>query len=380
MSPRERASVGTFEDLHAAATRACGLSDFGEEEYVEPLRVLLAAFESTAGLTPVGNAELRGWIRGALVARLMSEAAFARTPEVLETPLERPVFVTGIQRSGTTLLQRLLHAAPDAQGLEMWLTQLPQPRPPRDQWDDDPVFSLLKAAVDQHHQDNPDLAGIHFVAADMVEEDWQLLRQSMTTEAWVYLSHVPEYAAWLRTADRVPAYERFRHNLQLIGSADPDKRWVLKNPSHLASLPALFEVFPDALVVQTHRDPVVTVGSACSLAATSTRGWSEVFTGPVIGRDILEQQAAEAAAARTARTRLPAGQVLDVDYDDLVADPVGTARSIHEAFDLPWSAEVEAAIRSDYEASRQGPRRPKHEYSLADYGLTEEQVREAFEG
>jgi hypothetical protein len=379
VSPRARDSVGTFEDLHESATRACGLSDFGGEEYVEPLRVLLASYEKSAGLTPYGNAETRGWVRGALTARLLSEAAFQRTPEVLQTPVERPVFVVGIQRSGTTLLQRLLHAAPDAQGLEMWLTQLPQPRPPRDTWDDDPVFSLLKAAVDQHHQDNPDLAGIHFVAADMVEEDWQLIRQSMTTEAWVYLSHVPDYAEWLKTADRVPAYERFRKNLQLIGSAEPGKRWVLKNPSHLASLPALFEVFPDALVVQTHRDPVTTVGSACSLSATSTRGWSDVFVGDVIGETILRQQSAELHAARAAREHLPADQILDVQYDDLIADPIGTARLVHESFGLPWDESTESAITSDYEASRSGTRRPKHEYSLADYGLTEDDVRKAFD-
>jgi hypothetical protein len=224
-----------------------------------------------------------------------------------------------------------------------------------------------------------DLAGIHFVAADMVEEDWQLIRQSMTTEAWVYLAHLPEYADWLKTADRVPAYERFRRNLQLIGSSEPEKRWVLKNPSHLPSLPALFEVFPDALVVQTHRDPLVTVPSACSLSATSTRGWSDVFVGEVIGQDILRQQAAEVAAARAARAHLPSKQILDVQYDDLVADPVGTARFVHESFDLPWGEEIESAITADYEASRSGPRRPKHEYSLEEYGLTESQVREAFE-
>jgi hypothetical protein len=178
----------------------------------------------------------------------------------------------------------------------------------------------------------------------------------------------------------VPAYERFRRNLQLIGSGDPDKRWVLKNPSHLASLPALFEVFPDALVVQTHRDPLTTVPSACSLSATSTRGWSTTFTGEVIGRTILQQQAAEVAAARAAREHLPSKQVLDVQYDDLVADPIGTARLVHESFDLPWDDSVEAAITADYEASRSGPRRPKHEYSLADYGLTEAQVRDAFAG
>ena len=252
MSPRARDSVGTFEDLHESATRACGLSDFGGQEYVEPLRVLLASYEQSAGLTPQGNGETRGWVRGALTARLLSEAAFNRTPEVLQTPIERPVFVVGIQRSGTTLLQRLLHAAPDAQGLEMWLTQLPQPRPPRETWDDDPVFSLLKAAVDQHHQDNPDLAGIHFVAADMVEEDWQLIRQSMTTEAWVYLAHLPEYAEWLRTADRVPAAADAGGRLEL-GQGHPVAAVVVEQPQHVRGVVAVGdggggEVLPDARV------------------------------------------------------------------------------------------------------------------------------------
>ena len=374
MSPRARDSVGTFEDLHESATRACGLSDFGDEEYVEPLRVLLASYEQSAGLTPYGNAETRGWVRGALTARLLSEAAFQRTPEVLQTPIERPVFVVGIQRSGTTLLQRLLHAAPDAQGLEMWLTQLPQPRPPRETWDDDPVFSLPKAAVDQHHQDNPDLAGIHFVAADMVEEDWQLIRQSMTTEAWVYLAHLPEYAEWLKTADRVPAYERFRRNLQLIGSSEPEKRWVLKNPSHLPSLPALFEVFPDALVVQTHRDPLITVPSACSLSATSTRGWSDVFVGETIGRTQLDLLAREWAAYTDARGRHP-DNFLDVDYDDLVGDPLAVVTEVTQRVGERSDDGSMAVYDAELERSRTGVRAPRHRYDLADFGLTEAQVR-----
>ena len=168
--------------------------------------------------------------------------------------------MTGIQRSGTTMMQRLLHADPAAQGLEMWLTQLPQPRPPRETWEDDPVYVMLRTASSSTTATTPSYAGIHFMTADTVEECWQLLRQSLTTAAYPALAHLPEYTAWLRRADWVPAYERYRRNLQLIGLHDPGKRWVLKNPSHLDALDALMAVFPDALVVQTHRDPVMCVG------------------------------------------------------------------------------------------------------------------------
>src|SRR3954464_4109762 len=313
---RERDSVGTFDDLHAAARRMTGLDDFGCDDYHEPLRVLLDSFQSSAGLTGVGNTMERSFLRGALAARLLSEDGFAKHPEHAEVAVDRPIFVTGIQRSGTTALQRLLHADPNAQGPEMWLTHPPQPRPPRETWDDDPVYAMLKQGFEQHHAENPEMAGLHFMTADTVEEDWQLLRQSLTTTAYPALAHVPEYLAWLRKADWVPAYERFRRNLQLIGLNDHGKRWVLKNPSHMDALDALMSVFPDALVIQTHRDPVVAVGSACSLAATTTAGWSEVFTGATLGADVLELLATEARLFRESGAGCPPEPFVDGEYDD----------------------------------------------------------------
>ena len=375
---RERETVGTFDDLHAAATRMTGLDDFGPDEYQEPLRVLLDSFGTSAGLTGIGNTMQRSFLRGALAARLLSEKAFADHPSYTEVPVERPVFVTGIQRSGTTAVQRLLHAAPDAQGLEMWLTQVPQPRPPRETWDDDPVYAMLKQGFEQHHAQNPEYAGIHYMTADTVEECWQLLRQSLTTAAYPALAHVPEYTAWLRKADWVPAYERYRRNLQLIGLNDVGKRWVLKNPSHLDALDAVMTVFPDALVVQTHRDPVVCVASACSLAASTTAGWSTVFEGEQLGRDVLDLLSTEARIFSEARSQYDPARFVDVDYDDLVADPVSVVRRVHASFDLPWDDEVEAAVAAEHAASKQGPRAPRHAYALEDYGLTEDQVRSAF--
>ena len=375
---RERDSVGTFDELHTAASRMTGLEDFGPDEYHEPLRVLLQSFADEAGLTGAGHAMQRSFVKGALAARLLSQDAFAKHPEHEEVAVDRPIFVTGIQRSGTTALQRLLHADPSTQGLEMWLTQVPRPRPPRETWDADPVHAMLERGFEQHYAEHPEMAGLHYMTADTVEECWQLLRQSLTTAAYPALAHVPSYTAWLRQADWTATYERYRRNLQLIGLNDPTKRWVLKNPSHLEALDALMAVFPDALVVQTHRDPVVAVASACSLAATTSQGWSTVFQGEQLGADVLDLLATEARCFAEARSAYDPAQFVDVAYGDLVTDPVGVVRRIHRAFDLPWDDSVEEAVRGEHVASRAGPRAPRHEYTLADYGLTEDQVRSAF--
>jgi hypothetical protein len=153
---------------------------------------------------------------------------------------------------------------------------------------------------------------------------------------------------------------------------------VLKNPSHLDALDALMKVFPDALVVQTHRDPVVAVGSACSLAEATTAGWSTVFTGEQLGADVLDLLSHETRAFAEARSGYDAAQFLDVQYDDLLADPVGVVARIHRQFDLTWNDEVEGAVAAEHASSRQGPRAPRHDYSLSDYGLTESEVRAAF--
>ena len=113
------------------------------------------------------------------------------------------------------------------------------------------------------------------MAADQVEECWQLLRQSMRSISFECLAHLPGYSSWLRGQDWTGAYRRHRRNLQLIGLPDRDRRWVLKNPSHLFALDALLRVYPDALVIQTHRDPRTAIASVCSLAAQATAGWSD---------------------------------------------------------------------------------------------------------
>jgi hypothetical protein len=378
----ERTDVGTVDDLLASASRLVGLDDFGsdEENYREALGVILDSYQREADLTPLGSKISRVYLRGALAARLLAEDAWKRHPQYADVPVERPIFVTGLPRTGTTALHRLLGADPMHQGLEMWLAEFPQPRPPRETWESNPVYRQIDAQFAAHHIENPDFMGLHYMTAGEVEECWQLLRQTVHAVAYETLAHIPSYAQWLSKQDWTPTYRRHRKNLQLIGLNDIGKRWVLKNPSHLFALDALMANYPDALIVQTHRPAETIMASMCSLAEAATEGWSNAFVGAQLGFDQLETWSRGLALFNAERAKHDPAQFYDVDYFDFVADPIGTAKGIYSYFDIPQSDSATLAMEQIHAESKTGPRAPKHTYSLADYGLTADAVKARFTG
>ena len=373
-----RRNVGTIDDLHESAMRTTGLDDFGDDAYLEPLGVLLDSYANEAGLTELGSKMFRYFLKGALIARLMSEASWRATPSYADVEITRPIFVTGLPRTGTTALHRLLAADPAHQGLEMWLTEFPQPRPPREQWASNPVYQQIDAGIAQHHVENPEFMGLHYLDAGEVEECWQLLRQSIMSISYESLAYVPTYSRWLAEQDWTPAYARHRRNLQMIGSNDRGKRWVLKNPSHLFALDALMAVYPDALVIQTHRAPETIIASMCSLAEHATPGWSTVFVGDTIGRTQLDLWSRGLHQFSQARAQYDEAQFLDVDFDDLRADPLGTVERVYAALGTDISEPARAAMVALDAESASGARRPQHRYALSDYGFTEAEVAAAF--
>jgi len=251
------------------------------------------------------------------------------------------------------------------------------------------VFAQLQAAYAQHHAEHPEFMAVHYIAADQVEECWQLLRQSMRSISFECLAHLPMYSSWLAGQDWTAAYRRHRRNLQLIGLPDAGRRWVLKNPSHLFALDELLAVYPDALVIQTHRAPQVAIASACSLASHATDGWSRRFTGEVIGRDQLELWARGLEHFMAVRGRRDPARFCDVRYDNFVADPIGTIESVYGFFGLPLSGTAADAMRRLRAAGAAAGAKPPvasdgampgHSYSLADFGLTAAQVNAQFAG
>ena len=377
--------IGTADELMESASKLTGLSDFGSgsgDRFTEGLEALVESYDRDESLTEKGVKAARAQIRGALMARLASQSAFAAHPSHSSAPVTRPIVVTGLPRTGTTALHRLLVADPAHQGLELWLSQVPQPRPPRSTWSSDPVHQMISSTIARHSVSRPEFLGVHELGADQVEECWQLLRQSFRAASFECLAHLPSYSSWLASADWVPSYERHKRNLQVIGLNDPSARWVLKNPSHLFALDALLTVYPDALVIVTHRSPRTAIASACSLASQATAGWSGVFRGDVIGTDQLSLWARGMESFAAARAARDQSRFCDVWYPDFVADPLSTVASVYSHFGLELSPEAEDSMKAVIDSSaaaRTGDEaRPAHRYSLADFGLTEDQVDERF--
>jgi hypothetical protein len=377
-----RTDVGTVDDLHASAVKATGLDDFGvdDDNYREALGTLLESYRHDADLTELGSKMCRFFVRNALVARLVSEAAWKQYPEHVDVSVERPIFVTGLPRTGTTAIHRLLTADPTHQGLELWLAEFPQPRPPRETWSDNPVFARLDAQFAKAHAEDPDYTGLHYMTADEVEECWQLLRQSLHSVSYETLAHLPTYSQWLAKQDWTRSYQRHRKNLQLIGLNDAGKRWVLKNPSHLFALDAVFATYPDALVVQCHRPAETILASMCSLAQHTTEGWSNTFSGNVIGQDAIDTWSRGLELFDAERAKHDPAQFYDLDYFELIKDPIGVVEAIYRQFGLDFTDAARESMETMHAESQKGSRAPKHTYSLADYGLTPEEVKERFKG
>lgn len=364
--------IATAEELHSAAAKLTGLTDFGPSEYREGLDVLLDSYQQEASLTPHGLQAVQEELSGILAARLLSEAGWRDHPEYTEVPIERPVFIIGMPRTGTTTLHRMLTADPIHQGLEMWLGYAPQPRPDRSTWAANPIFQMIQHGIDSFVEEHPGYLGIHNRKAGEVEECWLLTRQSMASPYFEFTGYVPSYSAWLAKQDFIEAYRRYRRNLQLIGLHGPEKRWVLKSSSHLVCLDALLTTFPDAVVIQTHRRPASTVlGSACSMVSKLASGRSSAFHGEALGPAMLEFAARALQRFATDRAKYDQARFYDVEFAEFTADPSSVVAGIYRHLGWELTDEVRTAMAA---VVAEDDRMRAHRYDLADYGVTAEEV------
>ncbi len=201
-------------------------------------------------------------------------------------PIERPIFVTGLPRTGTTAIHRLLTADPRHQGLELWLAEFPQPRPPRETWSQNPVFQQLDAQFTKAHEENPDYTGLHYMTADEVEECWQLLRQSLHSVSYETLAHVPTYSRWLAQQDWTKPYQRHR--------AQPAADRAQRPREALGAQ----ESQPPVRARRAVRDVPGRAGGAVPPACRDDHG-VDVLTGPAHHRGLVEHVRRAVSSART---------------------------------------------------------------------------------
>jgi hypothetical protein len=311
------------------------------------------------------------------VARLHTQRGWQEHAAALRQRIEKPIVITGIPRTGTTALHKLLSMDPQFQALERWLTETPMVRPPRQSWDGLPAYRASVTNLEAFFAAMPEMRKAHDMVADEPDECLEVLRQSFVSNRMASSAHVPSYDRWFLQQSERDSYVRYADVLRLIGAREPDKRWLLKNPGHLAQIDALFDVLPDACVIQTHRDPVKALPSLCSTLYMSHRMFEgEATRADVIGPrecDYWAEALRRTQAARHGRSR----QFFDVDHRDFVADPMTVVRSIYAYFDLSLSGDAELKMQR-WIAAPTTSRHGEHRYRPEDFGLSEAALQEQF--
>ena len=251
----------------AEAERRAGLSDWGDGRFRKGLEILIASFEEQDSAHTFGRVFFREYCVRLLVNRLKIQADLKRHPEILEVPIRRPLIITGLPRSGTTFLHRLMSEDPAGRPLLFWEALEPSPPPRAETRRTDPRIARARKSVKTLYALAPQLAATHLYDAEAPEECNNLFGHELAAGFLAFIFDVPRYAVWLVDQDLVENYRSFRRQLQLLSWRCPGDYWVLKAPPHLFALDAVLAVFPDACIVQTHRDPLQVIPSVCSMSA-----------------------------------------------------------------------------------------------------------------
>lgn len=337
--------IDWVDPLHEIAMENTGLSDFGKDKsYLIGLRKLLEQQDEFCDLRmPIGYSMKLFFM---LEQRLKAEQRFKDNPEFLDIKIEKPLVITGMVRTGSTAMQHLAAGDPNRQHLEYWMSQFPQPRPLRETWEEHEDFQSCQARLDELYKRVPETKAMHFNAAHIPDECAHLMAQTFTDEYWQICSRVPLYNEWYEHCDMVPTYNQHKKLLQMIGSNEPQKPWTLKYPVHLKHLKSFMQVYPDARIIWTHRDPASVLSSYTNMNATN-RAMS--VREETLDRDDLLHEQMEVWADGTARAvevreQFPDSQFVDVHFDDFVANPVAQMERAYKHLGIVWTPEAEQGM------------------------------------
>jgi hypothetical protein len=369
------------QDLLDAARAATGLDDVGDPWFSDPLERLCTALDTEAELHLAGRLRARAELQILLQNRLRLVDLWKREPAIEEELVESPIIVTGLGRSGTTLLHELLSCDPANRAPLLWELVHTVPGAVRGgttaatrqavDWGSltDDEITLMDAMV-------PAFTQMHENGGNLPTECIFLFAHQFSSDMFTGLYNIPSYTIWKSAADQGPAYWWHKRMLQTLqwdpqGVGRRPPAFVMKAPSHLADLHLVFATYPDARVVMTHRDPLRVVGSLADTMATLHWMHSDRVAHATLVEFLcmgVEIQMNGVTAVRD-KGKLPAGQITDVVYAELVADPIATVSRLYSSWGRELSSEARARLEQ-YVAARHEHRGPsRHEYRFEDTGL-----------
>ena len=365
--------------LHETVSANSGLSDFGPDDYLPGLNVLLQSMDYDPRFSETGRRAAWGMLVDVLRGRAHAIQSMKDNPGFDALPVLAPVVITGVPRTGTTALHRLMAVDQRFQGLQTWLLDSPMPRPPLETWGEYPQFRRTAANLDAQYAATPEARAMHLRMAEEVHECCMILRQSFLSNLWCCGWSSATYDAWWQCQSEEPAYHYLHRCVQLIGSNEPEKRWLLKNPGHIENLDLLFAIFPDAKVIQTHRDPAKAVPSLVSLLMRMHPIMEEARLDQRRQNMLQREVAKWSNAVRKCDNvrRYHPGQVLDVVHANFHARPMEVIDQIYAFIGMDIPDDTRAALQRRVEEKPE-LRHGVHRYDIRDFGMTEDEARAPF--
>jgi hypothetical protein len=362
------------------ARQRTGLDDFGEPDLHGPLKILTRSLEAEAKMSFIGRIATRSDLLHLLANRLRLQADRSRYPQIGAERIERPIFILGLPRSGSTLLHQLLAQDKAHHIPVMW--EVRRPSPPPGLAEATRAARIRKTAREAQWFNHmaPPFKRIHPLGARLPQECIEILSHSFTSSRFHTTHFVPTYQAWLDQQDLTPAYQWHRRFLQHLQWRDPRKRWVLKAPAHLFALDALLNTYPDAAILQMHRDPRTAMGSMLSMTVVVQSVFSDHVNSDRIAREVTErwgEMMERAMRVRARAERSSAATFIDIDYTELVHAPLRTVARIYRRLNLTLTPETRAGMHAWLAGHRQH-RHGRHHYSLEEFGLDADEQAKRF--
>jgi Sulfotransferase family len=380
LTPQLTAEDLTAENIMVAATQAAGCDDFGEMDFLQGLEIYLDDLQRFAGLSPKGIQSQFQDMARMLANRLGYVRDVKAHPEILEEEIERPIVMLGLPRTGSSKLQRMIAADPAMQRLEVWRLLFPAPFPGTAGVHPDPRIAMaeqIEAMLKEHFP--AQVAGHPMEAREPDEELW-LLEMTFRSHMSSHKIYAPNHGKWVASQTQLQPYRYMRKMLQYLQWQDGGGRgrpWVMKSPMNVGEIATILEVFPDATLVHTHRDPKVVMASYAALLEATWLAAMETVDLTALGKFICNFWQQQMGRNLADRRQLGEDRIIDAYYDDICNRADNVIAEIYRAAGRKITPQASEAFHR-YEANRPAGYFGKHHYSLERYNLDPEEVDELF--
>ncbi len=368
------------EQLLERARRETGLADFGDEDFLVPLRLLLQDFREYNHFTPMGRITVKAILHQLLCARLCLEEQIKQVPAIAQQSIDRPVIIAGLPRTGTTHLHNLLSKINRLHYLPLWQTLHPAP-PPQGKRDKRRQLTAFSMAMTRYIL--PLLMRMHEMDTDQPHEELTVCALCFRSFFFEGCFQVPTYRKWYAGNVQVKGYAYLQRTLQILqaeralNESNPAARWLLKSPQHVDQLETILEVFPSAKLILTHRDPLRAVVSMITMMSYASRQVYEPSRLRAEAREWVDRLELMLRRSQEQAKRIPATSILPVQFDELIADPEGTIRRICDFAEVELDAASGAAVRAYIQSHVRDPY-GRIDYRFEDLGLNAGEIRERF--